>query len=143
MLTFYSEEFYLAVSRYCQVFRGNADQGEVVFASSKGNITSMRHALDWMKQNVLSDLCTVEELRGLTAKSFRKCYRLWGKAHPEQVVRDGVDRNQDHSQAVAESNYDVSAHQQAAVIAGGIIDSVRASSINEPELMPPPTVRII
>ena len=85
----------------------------------------------------------MEELRGLTAKSFRKCYRLWGKAHPEQCVREGVDKNQDHSQAVAESNYDVSAHQQAAVIAGAIINSVRASSSNEAELMPPTTVRII
>ena len=44
---------------------------------------------------------------------------------------------------VAESNYDVSAHQQAAVIAGAILNSVRASSSNEAELMPPPTVRII
>ena len=102
---FYSEENYLAVSRHCQVFRSNADLGEVVFAYSKGNVTSMRHALDWTKQNVLSDLCTVEELRGLTAKSFRKCYRLWGKAHPEQCVREGVDKNQDYSQAVAESKY--------------------------------------
>ena len=58
----YSEEYYLAVSRYCQVFRSNADLGDVVFASSKGNDTSMRHALDWTKENVLSDLCKLEEL---------------------------------------------------------------------------------
>ena len=84
----------------------------------------------------------MEELKGLTAKSFRKCYRLWGKAHPDQRIRDGVDKNQDHSTAVAETNYDVAAHQQAAVIAGGIIDSVRTSTSNEAELMPPP-VRMI
>ena len=83
------------------------------------------------------------ELKGLTAKSFRKCYRLWGKAHLEQSIRDGVDWNQDHSTDVAESNYDVSAHQEAAFIAGGFMDAVRASSSNEAELMPPPTVRII
>ena len=52
-----------------------------------GKAPNMKHPNNWLKQNILKEILTEEELAGLTPKCYRKGFSNWAEMHPNPRVQ--------------------------------------------------------
>ena len=75
--------------------------------NKKDSAMNLNLSVTWVKKLIPSSVATQEELKTMTAKSFRKGFSNWGDANPDPQVRLDTLEAQDHSAAVDRTNYHV------------------------------------
>ena len=115
-LSFIREGLYAACMRYVEIYKKGKSPKAWVFATTSGKPHNLRESITWLRPLIPRSIATEEEIRSITAKTFRKGFSNWGAEHPDPVVNRDTIEAQDHSERVDVLNYRVkSGHRVNAV----------------------------
>jgi hypothetical protein len=109
------------------LFRDPNDGKGLVFGTAMGTAPVIKHSNNWLKETTLKTLCSTNELKSLTAKSWRKGWANWGQDHPDPELNCIAFKVMCHSQEVMQSNYNVVNLTNASRFAKCVLKTVQES----------------
>ena len=130
-LSFYRDLLYDALKVYAKVFKAGRPGTEPLFSTGSGKAHNMRWSVAWVKPFIPETVASKEEIRTLTAKSFRKGFSNWGSSHPDPAVNRDCIEAQDHSESTDILHYRVKYRDRVNVVNRTIMDLVMNAT--EPE----------
>ena len=127
-LSFIRDGLYEACKKYAEVFKAGMSEERPVFSTFSGKAHNLRWSVNWVKPLIPPSVASKEELKTLTAKSFRKGFSNWGAEHPDPVVNRDTIEAQDHSERVDKLNYHVKAGRRV-----NAVNKIIMTGVMEPD----------
>ena len=130
-LSFFWDGLYESCMRYAEIFKSDKEAEDLLFSTTPRGVDkkrplNMNKAVTWVKKLLAKSVATEQELKTMTAKSFRKGFSNWGAAHPDPEVNRDTIEAQDHSEAVDKLNYHVTSGRRVNKVNKTIMAGVMA-----------------
>ena len=124
-LSFIRKKLYAALRRYDQIYKKGKSEKTLLFCTSSGKAHDMKYSIAWLKSVIPSSVASEEELKTLSAKSFRKGFSDWGADHPDPIVNRDIYEAQDYSKRTDELNYHIKNSKRVNNVNKAVMSQIR------------------
>ena len=115
----------------CQVFLETfrKENDKYLFQTHSGNAPEIKHSRDWLRDKILVDFLTPQEIMSLRPGTWRKAYSNWAHFGPDPEMRKISTEVMCHSEEVNKSHYLKTKRGEAARFGLAMLHRIRTRKI--------------